>query len=68
MSNSRIVEHLESLPTSRVRDAGPPATPPVPAENRADEHAQHGAAECMVERQAVAQSMLHGQHPLMYGD
>jgi hypothetical protein len=51
-----------------LRDADTLAAPPVPAEQRADEHAQHGAAEGVVERQAVAQAVRHGEHPLAHGD
>jgi hypothetical protein len=51
-----------------LRDAGAPGTPGVPAEHRADEHAQHGTAERVVERQAVAQAVRHGEHPLAHGD
>ena len=43
-----------------VRDAGAPAAPPVPAEHRADER--------VVEREAIAQTVRHGEHPLAYGD
>ena len=51
-----------------VRDAAAPAAPTVPAENRANEHAEHGAAERVVEREAVAQPVRHGEHPLAHGD
>src|SRR5207247_11201620 len=51
-----------------VRDTSAPAAPPVPAEHRADEYAQHGAAERVVEREAVAQPVRHGEHPLAHGD
>src|SRR5947207_15550281 len=51
-----------------VRDAAAPAAPTVPAENRANEHAQHGAAERVVEREAIAQTVRHGEHPLAHGD
>ena len=43
--------------TLPLRDADTPAASAVPAEHRADEHAQHGAAEGMVERQTVAQAV-----------
>ena len=51
-----------------VRDAGAPAAPPIPPEHRANEHAEHGAAERVVERQAVAQPVRHGEHPLAHRD
>src|SRR5947207_7309649 len=47
-----------------LRDAATPAASAVPAEHRADEHAQHGAAERVVEREAVAQAVRYGEHPL----
>jgi len=60
--------HDGDRPALAVRDAGAPAAPPVPAEHCADEHAQHGATERVIERETVAQAMRHGEHPLAHGD
>ena len=51
-----------------IQDTSTPAAPTVPGEHRADEHAQHRAAEGVVDRQAVAQAVRHGEHPLADGD
>ncbi len=53
--------HGAALPVS---DAGVPGAAAVPTEHHADEHAEHGAAEDVVERQAVAEPVRHGKHPL----
>ncbi len=45
------------------------ASSPIPRRaSSADEHAEHGAAQRVVERQAVAQPVRHGEDPLAHGD
>ena len=49
-----------------IGDAGAPGAATIPAEHGADEDAEHRATERVVERQAVAQPVRHGEHPLAH--
>src|SRR5262249_26469868 len=51
-----------------IPDASTPPAAAVPAEHRANEDTEDGAAKNVVERQAVAQPVRHGEHPLTHRD
>src|SRR5262245_4951926 len=58
--------HHGDRAAAAVGDAGAPGAAAIPAEDSADEHAQHGTTERMVERQTVAEPVRHSEHPLAH--
>src|SRR5262245_62727905 len=58
--------HHGDRAAAAVGDAGAAGAAAIPAEHGADEHAQHGTAKRMVERQAVAEPVRHGEYPLAH--
>jgi hypothetical protein len=59
--------HHGDRAAAAVGDPGTARAAAIPAEHGADEHAQDRATERVVERQPVAQSVRHGEHPLAHG-
>jgi hypothetical protein len=60
--------HHGDRAAAAVGNAGAPGAAAIPAEYSTDEDTQHRAAEGVVEREAVAQPVWHGEHALPHRD